>query len=186
MIPPLFGLVLSGGLSTRMGTDKGSLIYHGLDQRSYCAGLLEPFCDDVFVSIRKEQEVLLGTGLKPIFDEITGIGPAAGILAAHQKFPEAAWFVLACDMPGITRAAIELLVRRRNPTRASTGYVLSTIEPLFAIWEPRALTHLKTEALQGRNSPRRALENLSCELVPGDAKVLKNVHSPGMSPVKQP
>jgi molybdopterin-guanine dinucleotide biosynthesis protein A len=176
MTPPLFGLVLSGGLSTRMGKDKGSLVYHSLDQRSHCSQLLKPFCDDVFVSIRKEQESLLSSELKPIFDSSAGIGPAAGILAAHLRFPEVAWLILACDMPGITLQTVEHLVRHRDFFRAATCYFLSGVEPLFAIWEHKALTHLRDEVLQGRTSPRRALENLDCELVPGDAWVLENVN----------
>jgi molybdenum cofactor guanylyltransferase len=176
MNPPLFGLVLSGGFSTRMGRDKGSIVYHDVDQRSHCYRLLQDFCGDVFVSIRKEQENLLLPGQKAVFDTSFEIGPAAGLLAAHEKNPTAAWLVLACDMPGVTSTEIKLLVSRRNPAKAATSYVVAGIEPFFAIWEPQALAHLKSEALCGRTSPRHALKSLSCKLISGDARVLRNVN----------
>jgi molybdopterin-guanine dinucleotide biosynthesis protein A len=175
MIPPLFGLVLSGGFSTRMGQDKGSLIYHGIDQRSYCAELLRPFCDEVFVSLREEQRTLLPSPLKPVFDQLN-IGPAGGLLAAYEKNPTSAWLILACDMPFVTSDTIQSLVQHRNPSYAATVYMLSEIEPLFAIWESRALAHLKNEVLQGKSSPLRALEALTCEKLKGDPSILRNVN----------
>src|SRR6185295_11874578 len=72
---PLYGLVLSGGLSTRMGRDKGSLVYsEGRDQRTRGLELLRPFCDKVYVSIRREQEEFLPAGMPRIFDELSDVG----------------------------------------------------------------------------------------------------------------
>jgi molybdenum cofactor guanylyltransferase len=89
-----------------------------------------------------------------------------------------AWLVLACDMPDVASETVEILVERRNPTRAATSYFASMIEPFFTIWEPEALNYLESEVLQGRTSPRRALESLNCELVHGDAQVLKSINFP--------
>jgi molybdopterin-guanine dinucleotide biosynthesis protein A len=175
MIPPLYGLVLSGGLSTRMGRDKGAIVYHATDQRSHCCNLLKPFCDDVFISVRKEQESLISPGLNLIFDRLEDVGPSAGILAAHEMNPSAAWLVLACDMPNITSDEISLLVHSRNPALSASCYSLSTIEPFFSIWEPRALSYLKK---CGHSSPRRALQSLNCELISGDSFALRNVNAP--------
>ena len=54
-IDKLYGLVLSGGKSTRMGTDKGLITYHGIPQREYIYKLLEEVCDATFLSIRDDQ-----------------------------------------------------------------------------------------------------------------------------------
>jgi molybdopterin-guanine dinucleotide biosynthesis protein A len=158
-----------------MGQDKGSLIYHGVDQRSHCAELLRPFCDDVFVSLREEQKTLLPATLKPIFDQLKS-GPAGGLLAAYEKHPNSAWLVLACDMPFVTSDAVKALIQHRNASCAATVYTLSEVEPLFAIWEPQALAHLNNEVLQGKSSPRRVLESLSCAKIKGDSSILKSVN----------
>ena len=51
----LYGLVLSGGRSTRMGKDKGLINYHGIPQRDYIYNLLNEVCDETYMSIRKDQ-----------------------------------------------------------------------------------------------------------------------------------
>ena len=42
--PPILGLVLTGGRSSRMNRDKASLAYHGRSQLERTMDLLEPFC----------------------------------------------------------------------------------------------------------------------------------------------
>ena len=60
------GLVLAGGLSTRMGTDKGLINYHGTPQREYLFELLSKVCHRVFTSCRIGQDV--PAALNPIVD----------------------------------------------------------------------------------------------------------------------
>jgi molybdopterin-guanine dinucleotide biosynthesis protein A len=81
---PLRGLVLAGGLSQRMQTDKGRLRYgaQGREQREVAAALLAEVCQDVFVSCRAEQAAELPAGLQPLPDTFLGLGPVGGILSA--------------------------------------------------------------------------------------------------------
>jgi molybdopterin-guanine dinucleotide biosynthesis protein A len=181
----LLGLVLSGGQSSRMGRDKGTLVYEefsALDQRSRCYELLRPICEGVYISCRKEQDGLLQSLHARIFDSVGVPGPAAGILSAHEAHSDAAWLVLACDFPFVDEGEIRRLVNNRNPRRAATAYFHDrdgVLEPLFAVWEPIALERLKIRASAGDFSPRRALESLECELIsPRLQKTLINVNTP--------
>ncbi|WP_337251646.1 molybdenum cofactor guanylyltransferase [Maribacter halichondriae] len=95
----IYGLVLSGGKSSRMGTDKGLIDYHGAPQREYLYDLLSQVCERTFISLREEQESELPARMQTIIDLNEFKGPYNGLLSAHKKFPDVAWLVLACDLP---------------------------------------------------------------------------------------
>ena len=188
----LNGLVLLGGLSSRMGMDKGSLVYppstgnvRGAEQRRRCFDLLELVCEKTFVSCRAEKASEHANDFPVITDSVRGEGPGAGILSAAKQFPEAAWLVLACDFPFADEEAVGFLAKHRSHERPATVYAedLHLIEPLFAIWEKPALEELAKGFEAGDWSPRRALERvdqrLGCErLQPPVRRALVNVNSP--------
>src|SRR6478672_2313948 len=98
-VPTLNGLVLAGGKSVRMGYDKSSIQWHGKEQRYYMADLLKQICKDVFISCRKKQKDKIDNEYKTLADTFTGLGPYGGILSAFREYPDAAWLVMACDLP---------------------------------------------------------------------------------------
>ncbi len=52
---PVYGLVLAGGKSSRMGRDKALLDRFGVSQLAYSVDLLSACVDEVFVSTRQDQ-----------------------------------------------------------------------------------------------------------------------------------
>lgn len=164
----LYGLILAGGKSTRMGSDKGVLDYHGVPQRQYLFDLAQQFCDDVFYSIREDQiEEFLE--LPNVVDENKYRGPLNGILSAHQQFPEVAWLVLACDLPLLDSRSIETLVAEREVSKTATAYATSKTglpEPLVSIWEPSGLVNAIEYMEEAQSScPRKFLINSDIKLV---------------------
>ena len=65
MSAPLYGLVLAGGRSTRMGKDKAALPVGGRTQLEHAMALLAPHVARAFVSVRPDQrtEPLRGAGV---------------------------------------------------------------------------------------------------------------------------
>lgn len=181
-VPVLRGLVLAGGRSERMQTDKGTLHYHTLDQRQHTAALLSEFCPDVRVSVRPDQATDLPAGLKPLPDTFLNLGPLGGVLSAFQADPNAAWLVLACDLPFLTRTTLEFLVTHRQPARAATALRSpwnEFPEPLITIWEPRSYGQLLRFLGLGYSCPRKALINTDIELLnPPVPEELRNVNTP--------
>lgn len=182
LIDKIYGLVLSGGKSTRMGTDKGLIKYHGIPQRHYIYKLLEQVCDETFISIRKDQEAEISEEFKVIIDEDKFRGPYNGILSAHAKCPNVAWLVLACDLPLIDVASLKELIKARNVNKLATSFALKENplpEPLCAIWEARGLQKsVEYMNSQQGSCPRKFLINNDTALVfPSDEKVLLNANS---------
>lgn len=179
---PLFGLVLAGGASTRMQRDKAAIEYHGQSQLHWTFQLLSHVCAATFVSVRPDQrEEPTRAGLPQIIDRVPGIGPIAGITAAMQAHPKAAWLVVACDLPFLNAATLGHLVANRDVHKVATAYRSShdTLpEPLCAIWEPLAREPLLAYLAAGKQCPRKFLINADTALFDlPDTRALDNVNT---------
>lgn len=180
---PLYGLVLAGGRSTRMQRDKAALEYAGRTQLERAVELITPLAERVFVSVRPEQT---GDPLRARYAQIVDsgevAGPIAGIIAAQERHPEAAWLVLACDLPLLDEQTLEHLLRSRQPRRQATAYRSShdgLPEPLCAIYEPSSREAIRAHVAAGRDCPRKFLINADTELVDQpDPGALDNVNTP--------
>jgi len=182
-IPPLYGLVLAGGRSTRMGRDKAALLYGGVTQLERAMALLSAHVEHAYVSVRADQKAeALRARFAQIPDLRENLGPIAGLLAAQRRHPDAAWLVLACDLPLLDAATLNHLVRARAPAKTATAYRSShdgLPEPLCAIWEPRSHEPLSTYVAGGRQCPRRFLLGADTELIDEpNPEALDNVNTP--------
>ena len=185
--PPLNGLVLTGGKSVRMGRAKEQLDYHGKEQRYFVAGLLQAFCDRVFISCRPDQvdSIDPAYGYAALPDSFLGMGPAGGILSAFRsesnKEQKHAWLVVACDLPLLTTDTLRYLTGHRNPSGIATAFKSAgdgLPEPLMTIWEPCSYGVLLNRLVTGSTCPRKALIQSNVpllELVDKDA--LMNVNT---------
>lgn len=178
----IYGLVLAGGKSTRMGQDKSLIQYHGIPQREHLYNLLEKVCDKAFFSIRKEQEAEFSKGVHLIIDKDEYRGPYNGLLSAYKCFPDAAWLVLACDLPLMDLSALQHLVRERKPDKRATAFATRESrlpEPLCALWESKGLEESITYLENGlATCPRKFLIAADTHLVyPEDERVLLNANS---------
>jgi molybdopterin converting factor subunit 1 len=178
----LFGLVLAGGASTRMRTDKAALQYHGQPQLHWAFELVSKFCAASFVSVRPDQrDDAARAGHPQIVDRQPGIGPIAGISAALLEQPKAAWLVLACDLPFLTERTLQYLIAHRDPQKIATAYRSShdgLPEPLCAIWEPAAREPLLAYIASGKQCPRKFLINSDTALLDlPERQALDNVNT---------
>ena len=160
--PGLRAGVLIGGASRRMGTPKALLEIDGETLLERTARIL---------SARAEGVVLLGDGPVPpgldlprLPDPAGLAGPLAGILAALRSAPGAAWIVTACDQPGLSLEAVDWLLAQRT---ADAWAVLPRVdergvEPLLALYEPRALELAEALVAGGRLSPSRLARDPKC------------------------
>ncbi len=180
-VPPLYGLVLAGGKSTRMGQDKGLLHYYNKPHREYLADLLSEHCEKVFMSFRKEQ-IDQVTDYEPLFDTFQGLGPYGAILSAFREHPNCAWLSVACDLPYLNQSTVEQLVQHRNTSKLATCFHNSSTkfpEPLITIWESRAYPVLLEFLSQGYSCPRKVLINTEIEEIELlDAQTIFNANDP--------
>jgi len=183
MTAPLYGLVLAGGHSRRMGRDKASIAIDGRTQLERAFGLIEHLVARAFVSVRDDQTPDPLRARYPRITDAPGIeGPIAGIRAAQQAHPAAAWLVLAVDLPLLDAPTLQNLIARRDPARIATAYRSShdgLPEPLCAIYEPAAAQAIDAFVAGGRNCPRKFLLQADVLLLDQpNPRSLDNVNTP--------
>jgi molybdopterin-guanine dinucleotide biosynthesis protein A len=183
-IAPIQGLILAGGKSTRMGTDKGLLEYHGISQRDYLyeqlSSVFLPYKEykGVYISTRENQVI---ENKNTIPDTFTGLGPFGAICSSFQSNPNSAWFVIATDVPFIDKNLIIQLLDNRNPKKIATAFKGKNSEfpePLITIWEPKAYPILLSYLSQGYSCPRKVLINSDVEIVEVDEQFIQNINTP--------
>lgn len=178
----LYGLVLAGGKSTRMGRDKGSIQYHGVSQRVFASRLLSECCDAAFVSCRQDQVPTLEPELQPLVDTFENLGPTGGILTALHFKPDVAWLVVACDLPFLSLKSLRALIDARDRAKVATAYQNPDDhlpEPLIAIYEPRSREGLLEAVRNGQNCPRKFLLQSDCKFIlPETPDIIANINTP--------
>ena len=171
------GIVLTGGKSSRMGTNKALLEYHGMAQVGYLAQLLDAYCIQVWASVKNEDSKIL---LPQLTDQFDLNSPLNGIATAMKQVKNHALLVVPCDMPFIDAGLIEFLINQSGNNMDFWGFYDSNgsrPEPLLGIWEPSSFS--KTlDFIKENKSPRDLIENhLNTHLfsVP-DKKYLVNIN----------
>ena len=188
-MPPLKSLILVGGKSQRMGIDKADLNYHGKPQSQILVDILRGCNTPPHVSCRAEQAVdfmmdLAAEDVPIIADTFLELGPFGAILSAFRHDPNAAWLVVACDLPLLDAETLQFLIKNRNLSAVATAFKSpqsegSFPEPLITIWEPRAYPILLSFLAQGISCPRKVLINSDIELLNApNIEALMNVNTP--------
>ncbi len=103
----ILGVVLAGGLSRRMGTDKALLPFQGRTLLQHQVDLLAPLCARVLVSGDY-------AGFDCVPDVTARFGPIGGIYSVAKQFPNAALLVIPVDMPQLTQAHLQTLLQAQH------------------------------------------------------------------------
>ncbi len=151
----VFGGVLVGGRSRRMGRPKQLLTHRG-----------RTFYERVSDTLRTVTNRVMAIGAGPLpadthdprLPDVEGAaGPLAGILSALRWAPHAAWIIAASDLPHLSADAVRWMLAERAPGRWAVLPRLTPdgpIEPLLAVYEPQSRAALEALARQKLLAPR--------------------------------
>lgn len=109
----LVGLVLCGGESKRMGTDKGLIMEGNTIRAKYVGDKMTEEGLDVYYSVNESQFNAYSNYIsaeKLIIDNNECPGPLRGLLSAHSFLKEKDILLLACDMLDIMQPDIRKLI----------------------------------------------------------------------------
>jgi molybdopterin-guanine dinucleotide biosynthesis protein A len=108
----LLGVVVCGGESRRMGSDKGLLPIGDTIWAKQIGAKLERLNFPVVYSINTSQEKGYSRYINHgqlVIDSAIASGPLNGLLAVYQQFPASDFLVLACDMLDVREATLKML-----------------------------------------------------------------------------
>ncbi len=151
MIPDCTAIILAGGDSQRMGSDKANLLLDGQTLLQRVIATMQQMFPFVIVSVRHVRPEI---DLPQVCDEqpndgMPGAGPLAGVAAGlgHITTPWA--FAVACDMPFVAPALIEHLGKFRSDHQVVVPVVQGHPQPLAAFYAAGCLAAMRAQ-LAGR------------------------------------
>jgi molybdopterin-guanine dinucleotide biosynthesis protein A len=146
----MLGVILCGGQSTRMGSDKGLLKLHANTWAQTAMDKMSTLSLPVVLSVNERQladyaAIFPDTPLITDHESLKLKGPLCGVLSVHLRYPSEDMVVLACDMPLLDPVLLQNLLTSYRQEPASHAFVYTLDgepEPLCAIYKSKGLAHI--------------------------------------------
>jgi molybdenum cofactor guanylyltransferase len=155
-------IILAGGDSRRMGSDKTNLLLGEQTLLQHVIVTMQQIFPDVIVSVRQPRPEI---DLRQVCDEqpdegMPGGGPLAGLVSCLGRIATPWAFAVACDMPFVEPALVEWLGKFRSTYQAVVPVVRGHPQPLAAYYAGSCLASMRESLAMHDKSLRGALQML--------------------------
>ncbi|HEY0868516.1 MAG TPA: molybdenum cofactor guanylyltransferase [Fimbriimonas sp.] len=164
------GVLLTGGASRRMGTDKAGLPVEGRSLALKIAEELRKACEPVTVLGRRPLQ-----GFEFLLDEDEFQGPMAALARFAPTQPYV--FVASCDLPLFESSVVQDLAARIEGYDAAIPDLGGRLQPLCALYRREAFDRLRDLREKGEQRIMRWIDGLDIVTVPG-WEATRNVNTP--------
>lgn len=173
----MLGIILCGGQSSRMGSDKGLLKLEANTWAQTAIDKMAALNIPIKISVNSKQYPDYES-VFPAIDLITDDttlalkGPLLGVLSSHLKFPHEDLFILACDMPLLEPSILNILYTVYQQEPSFTAFVFTNEgepEPLCGIYKSKGLSIILDMLVSGqlsKHSMKFMLEHLDTITIP--------------------
>src|SRR6185436_3198861 len=145
----MLGIILCGGLSTRMGNDKGLLKLHAKTWAQTAIDKVSELQIPVVISINRYQypgysSIFPQSQFVPDNETLKIKGPLCAVLSVHLQYRNEDFIILACDMPLMETDILKELMThyRQDPGDAFVFANDGEPEPLCGIYKASGLSHI--------------------------------------------
>ena len=162
MNPPT-GIILAGGRSQRMGTNKALLPLPGKASETFLAHIvstLAPLCAEVLIVARDAAQFadVALSGTRMVFDQKPGGGPLMGLYSGLNAMQSTTALVVAVDMPFVQPTLLAFLLDSYQPDTLVVPVVDGVPQVLLALYPRSILPLIESLLQQGKRAPRALLE----------------------------
>lgn len=182
------GVILAGGKSRRMGEDKRFLTVGDGTLLDRCRRVMTEQFSEVLVITAQDSPPLEAAGCVVYQDLIADCGSLGGLYTGLSRASHSRIFIVACDMPFLHPAMIQLFLTRDPAADIVMGRLANGFQPLHAVYGKRVLPYLKRMALGRRLKIQDVVSEpfLKCTLVDAsewrhldpDSRSFCNVNTP--------
>jgi molybdopterin-guanine dinucleotide biosynthesis protein A len=144
-------IILSGGKSSRIGTNKSLLIIDGKTLIQRLVELLNSIFAEVVVS-SNESELYEFLEKKIISDIFPERGPLSGIHSALSFTTTDKNFIISCDMPFISSETINYLIDTKSAAEIVIPRAEGRIQPLCGIYSKSILPIVENLLIESKHS----------------------------------
>ena len=137
-IKKITGIVLAGGKSSRIGTEKGLVIFRNKPLIEYSLNVLILVANEIIIS--SNSAVYDGFGIPVLNDEFPDSGPMGGIYTCLKASENEINIVLSCDMPMVNAVFLNSLIAAADGFDAVVPWhEKKYYEPLCAVYRKNLL-----------------------------------------------
>lgn len=126
------GIVLAGGKSSRMGSDKGMIKLNGKKFIEHIIEALIPNVSDIIIIANNDNYNNLG--YKVYEDIIKECGPLGGIYTGLMNSKTESNIIVSCDIPFINSGLIKHVIKNMGRADISVPVFEGNTEPLCAVY----------------------------------------------------
>jgi len=187
----MLGVILCGGKSTRMNSDKGMLTSSGNKWVKVAADKVSNLNIPLVVSVNITQHndyssLFVSSQLITDNETLKIKGPLCGVLSVHLQYPLEDLLVLACDMPLMDTIILNELLNIYKEHSSADAFVFTNdgeVEPLCGIYTAKGLAYilkLYREDKLIKHSMKFMIEHINSFTIPiteEQKKYFKNINT---------
>lgn len=179
-----YGLILIGGNSSRMGTDKAFITYHQKPQWLHLFDIMKSICDEVLISCNINQVHLFSDEYKVIVDHplFKDAGPMTGVLSAFHLHNDVSLMVVGCDYPKLELSDLQFLLQSADEQSDVVCYknpASNIDEPLISWYNPSVNIPMQTAYNHGQTSLRKLFADVTTSrIIPDEWNRLFSIDTP--------
>lgn len=160
----LTAIILAGGKSSRMGSDKGLTVYNGIPLVQYSINVCEKVTGNIIISTGNEAYGRFGYPM--VADNFRECGPIGGLEATLARSETELNIVCPCDMPLISPGILNQLLEKAH---TATTVVVQDPEgkdiPVLGVYSRSALPVIRDQIERQEYRMTQLLQRLEANRV---------------------
>jgi len=172
-------IILAGGKSSRMGTDKGLLMLNNKPMIGYIIETLLQITNDIIIVSNNNEYAKFNI---PIYtDLIKESGPLAGIYTGLIHSKHAKNIVISCDVPFVSVELLNFLIKNSENNDVIIPTNNNKNHQVIGVYDKSCASIFKEELANNQRKMKLALEKVNLKIIDANqfnSKEFTNINTP--------